>query len=70
MFCAVCQHPNHPRQETVYLDVPGLRVKVGGESVPYAPCIEWYSNGEVDVGVCDAGYAGSSYGEPEVELQS
>ena len=71
VFCAVCQHRNHPRRAgTTYLDVPGLRVKVEGRSEPYAPYIYWCSDGKVRVGVYDASHAHPYYGGPEVELQS
>lgn len=70
VFDVAIQHPAYIRQhnggDTPYLDVPGLRVKVPGESEPYALYVRGGSDGRLSVSVPLTGYAGMSYAEPVV----
>ena len=69
VFDNACQHKGHVKRhngsDTPYWDVPGLRVKVPGESRLCAPYVSGYSDGYIRVGVRWAdGGALSDYSVP------
>lgn len=74
VYDVACQHPvyvgQHNGRDVPYLDVPGLRVKVPGESKPCAPYIDGLSDGGVGVGAYWAGLAYSDYAEPVLVRES
>lgn len=74
VFDASTQHPKHTLshngRDIPYLDVPGLRAKVPGDSWPFAPCIDGDSDGGVSVHVLHADDAAPYWAEPVLVSES
>jgi hypothetical protein len=74
VFNAACHHPaavlQHDGDNSPYWDVPGLRIKVPGDSGPYAPCDLGNSDGCVGVRANWAGDGAPRFSGPVVLRES